>query len=69
MVSNVSRVWKPDETLALVFEILLEYETFSLLQHDFSSIRNFETESPINVIGALLPMNKPFLLSRDGSRP
>ena len=23
MVSNVSRVWKPDETLALVFEILL----------------------------------------------
>ena len=24
MVSNVSRVWKPDETLALVFEILLE---------------------------------------------
>ena len=23
MVSNVSRVWKPDETLALIFEILL----------------------------------------------
>ena len=24
MVSNVSRVWKPDETLTLVFEILHE---------------------------------------------
>jgi len=24
VVSNVSRVWKPDETLALVFEIVLE---------------------------------------------
>ena len=27
MVSNVSRVWKPDETLTLVFEILLETQT------------------------------------------
>ena len=27
MVSNVSRVWKPDESLALVFEIL--HETLS----------------------------------------
>ena len=28
MVSNVSRVWKPDETLALGFEILLEQRHF-----------------------------------------
>ena len=28
MVTNVSLVWKPDETLTLVFEILLKIQTF-----------------------------------------
>ena len=40
MVSNVSRVWKPDETLALVFEILgsfrLDYEYEIEYEYDFS---------------------------------
>ena len=33
MVPNVSRVWKPDETLALVFEILREITQFRVAQH------------------------------------
>ena len=32
MLSNVSRVWKPDETLALVFEILLEIQLICITQ-------------------------------------
>ena len=33
-VSNVSRVWKPDEILALVFEILLSYLGCKILFRD-----------------------------------
>ena len=41
IVSNVSRVWKPDETLTLIFEIWLEI---------FQPDRNFQTSSFINYL-------------------
>ena len=37
MVSSVSRVWKPDETLALVFEIVRRMDKFFVSKDLFTS--------------------------------